>query len=110
MKLSRILFLFLGLAIACGGAACGTQPGAPPKAAPTCSTSFVAGNGIGVKADYRADESVTLTFADGRTQKLKRAVSASGARYVAGQDEWWEHQGEATYRRNDKLVFSGKRK
>ncbi|WP_292979071.1 MliC family protein [Nitrosomonas sp.] len=32
------------------------------------------------------------------------AVSASGARFVAGKNEWWEHQGEATYSVNDELV------
>ncbi len=36
------------------------------------------------------------------------AVSASGARFVSGKNEWWEHQGEATYSVNDELVFTGR--
>ncbi|MBE7527683.1 MAG: MliC family protein [Nitrosomonas sp.] len=36
------------------------------------------------------------------------AVSASGARFVSGKNEWWEHQEEATYSVNDELVFTGR--
>ncbi len=39
---------------------------------------------------------------------LNLAVSASGARYTSGINEWWEHQGEATYSVNDELVFKGR--
>lgn len=49
-----------------------------------------------------------LTFPNNRIEILNPAVSASGARYVSGTNEWWEHQGEATYYVNDKQVFKGK--
>jgi membrane-bound inhibitor of C-type lysozyme len=41
---------------------------------------------------------------------LSHALSASGARYVSGPYEWWEHHGEATYSVNDTQVFLGKLK
>jgi membrane-bound inhibitor of C-type lysozyme len=39
---------------------------------------------------------------------LTQAISGSGARYVLGAEEWWEHQGEATLSRDGRVVFSGK--
>lgn len=78
---------------------------------------FVAASGKAVRAEYRSDdrpgpgrgESVSLTFADGTRKRLPLAISASGARYAAGNEEWWEHQGEATYSVNDQPVFVGRR-
>lgn len=63
-----------------------------------------------IRADYRDNGTVTLTFADGTTRVLSQALSASGARYVSGSDEWWEHHGEATYSVNGKWMFLGKLK
>ena len=45
-----------------------------------------------------------------QTQILKQAISGSGIRFVSGNDEWWEHQGEASYRHDGILVFIGRRK
>jgi len=69
---------------------------------------FISDSGQAVRAAYRDDDTVMLTFPDGRTEILNLAVSASGARFVAGKNEWWEHQGEATYSVNDELVFTGR--
>jgi membrane-bound inhibitor of C-type lysozyme len=71
---------------------------------------FVSGSGQTIRADYRDNGTVTLTFTDGATKVLSQAISGSGARYVSGSDEWWEHQGEATYSVNGKRMFLGKLK
>jgi len=73
------------------------------------STIFVSDSGQQIQAIYRNNDTVTLTFADGKKEILNLAVSASGARYVAGTHEWWEHQGEASYSVDDKQIFTGKR-
>ncbi|MCG6894909.1 MAG: MliC family protein [Desulfobacteraceae bacterium] len=70
--------------------------------------TFVAESGETIRADYLNNDTVVLTFKDGTTKILTRAVSGSGTRYVSGPYEWWEHQGEATYSVNDKPMFTGK--
>lgn len=79
-----------------------------PAVSVISSVVFVSDSGKVVQAIYRDDDTVTLTFPDGRTEILNLAVSASGARYVSGMNEWWEHQGEATYSVNDEQVFTGR--
>lgn len=79
-----------------------------PTVSVISSVAFVSDSGRVVRAIYRDDDTVTLTFPDNRIEMLNLAVSASGARYVAGMNEWWEHQGEATYSVNDKRVFTGR--
>lgn len=71
--------------------------------------AYVSEVGEIVTADYRTDETVTLTFSDGHAQLLRQKASGSGIRYFAGQDEWWEHQGEATYSRNGTTIFIGQK-
>ena len=78
------------------------------KASVISSVVFISDSGQTIRAVYRDDDTVTLTFPDSRTEILSHAVSASGARYVSGTNEWWEHQGEATYSVNDKQVFTGR--
>ncbi|SMB22200.1 conserved exported protein of unknown function [Sterolibacterium denitrificans] len=85
----------------------------PEQAAPVVGSGvFVADSVTGtdemVHAEYRADDTVVLKFADGRRKQLPRAISASGARYAANGEEWWEHQGEARYSVNDATVFVGR--
>lgn len=79
-----------------------------PKASVINSVVFVSDSGQVVRAIYRDNDTVTLTFPDNSIEMLNLAVSASGARYVAGMNEWWEHQGEATYSVNDERVFTGR--
>jgi len=71
---------------------------------------FVSDSGQTIRAEYRDNGTVTLTFTDGTTKVLPQAVSASGARYVSGSCEWWEHQGQARYSVNGKQMFLGKLK
>lgn len=73
------------------------------------SAIFVSDSGKTIQAMYRDNDTVTLTFANGSKEVLDLAVSASGARYIAGTHEWWEHQGEASYSVDDKLIFTGRR-
>jgi hypothetical protein len=101
-----ILVIFLvGAAPGCIGA-----PTNQSTAALINRAIYVAEGGETVAADYRIDETVTLRFSDGRMQLLHQEASGSGIRYVAGPDEWWEHQGEATYRRKGSVIFIGRRK
>lgn len=79
-----------------------------PTTSTISSVVFVSDSGQSVQAVYRDDDTVTLIFPDGRVEILDLAVSASGARYVSGINEWWEHQGEATYSVSDKQVFTGR--
>ena len=82
----------------------------PPAASIVGSGVFVSDSGQTIRADYRSNATVTLTFGDGTTKVLSQAVSGSGARYVSGSDEWWEHQGQATYSVRGTQMFVGKLK
>lgn len=71
------------------------------------SGTFVSASGQSIRADYRNDGTVTLTWPDGQHRTLVQAVSASGARYIDGMAEWWEHHGEATFSDAGRVVFTG---
>jgi len=107
MKLLRNTIMACLMGIGCVSCSSTTTPSA------TSSTigagRFVAASGETISADYRGNDTVILNFKDGTTRLLSRAVSGSGARYVSGPYEWWEHQGNATYSVSDKRVFIGKR-
>jgi membrane-bound inhibitor of C-type lysozyme len=98
----------IALLILIGSASCASVTA--PAASVVGSGEFVSDSGQTIRADYRDNRTVTLTFTDGTTRVLSQAVSGSGARYVSGPYEWWEHQGEARYSVNEKPVFVGKRK
>lgn len=104
-QVRRMAAVFL---VATSMSACIFTPGITPRGPATASVIYVAAGGQSVRADYYTNETVVLTLSDGSTRVLRRAVSASGARYTAGRYEWWEHQGEATLRMDDKEVFVGK--
>ena len=100
----------IALLILTGSASCASVTAPPPAASVAGSGDFVSDSGQTIRADYRDNRTVTLTFTDGTTRVLSQAVSGSGARYVSGPYEWWEHQGEARYSVNEKQIFLGKRK
>ena len=57
----------------------------------------------------RARKTVTLTTSDGEVT-LPQAVSASGARYTADEDEdevFWNKGANASYWKNGTLLFEG---
>lgn len=106
MRAVRLVLIALVLLLVAGCAAGQRAVGA---AAVVGTGVFVADDGQSVRAVYRDDDSVTLTFADGREEVLHIAISGSGARYTQGDREWWEHQGEATYSVDGQVMFRGKR-
>ena len=50
---------------------------------------------------------VTVVSAKGHKAILPQAVSASGIRYSNGKEIFWEHQDNASFWQNGKLVFQG---
>ena len=100
----------IALLILTGSASCAAVTTPQPAASVVGSGVFVSDSGQTIRADYRDNGTVTLTLTDGTTKVLSQAASASGARYVSGPYEWWEHQGEATYSVNEKQMFRGKLK
>lgn len=62
--------------------------------------------GGGPRLDWRCDGGAAFSarvssrsaevFAGGQVYRLRKATSASGARFSDGTVEYWEHQGEAT--------------
>jgi hypothetical protein len=106
--MSVFRFAIIVFVVLAGPVSCASVRPIPPAAAIVGSGVFVADSGQTIRADYRDDRTVTLTFMDGTTKVLSQAVSASGARYVSGSLEWWEHQGEATYSVDGKPMFRGK--
>ena len=96
-------------AAAAGTTAAATEPTlADGTVAETGRGTFKAADGKEVTAVYTSDEMVTLTLPDGSTKKLKQAVSGSGIRFVDGDQEWIEHQGEGMYSVGGEKVFDGK--
>ncbi|MFN3584669.1 MliC family protein [Phenylobacterium sp.] len=67
-------------------------PALPPKvpAAPreTRVVGYACEDGKPVQARYVGQDSATLVF-DGKTYSLRRAISASGARYTGDGLQWW---------------------
>jgi hypothetical protein len=100
----------MALLILTGSTSCASLTTPHPAPSVVGSGVFVSDSGQTIRADYRDNGTVTLTFTDGTRKVLSQALSASGARYVSGPYEWWEHQGEATYSVNEKQIFLGKLK
>jgi membrane-bound inhibitor of C-type lysozyme len=100
--------LLIAVLVLTGSASCASVTISQPAASVIGSGLFVSDSGQTIRADYRDNGTVTLTFTNGTTKVLSQAVSASGTRYVSGSHEWWEHQGEATYSVNEKQIFLGK--
>jgi membrane-bound inhibitor of C-type lysozyme len=103
IRSSMIVMWILG-----GVAACASSPTMTANVSTINSVRFVSDSDVVIGAEYLSDETVVLSFTDGSTQTLSRAMSGSGARYVDGDYVWWEHQGEATYSLGDKALFIGK--
>jgi membrane-bound inhibitor of C-type lysozyme len=95
--MKRLVIAALGLALA----ACQTKPADTAASAtqPAASTvSYACADGTVLTAVTNAGgDSVELKFADGATLTLPRAESASGARYMNAQHEFWNKGEEATY-------------
>ncbi|MGE3301833.1 MAG: MliC family protein [Hyphomonadaceae bacterium] len=72
----------------------------PPSAAALqepVTWAFACADGTVLKATFStAPDAVRLVFADGRALTLPQAISASGARYADGANEFWNKGEEAT--------------
>ncbi len=61
-----------------------------------------------LKASFdSAAGAVDLVLPGGRPLRLPQGLSASGARYTDGHETFWEHHGEGSYWRGEKLIFRG---
>jgi len=103
----RFLAFLLASLFAFSTSGCSTAPN-QSSASIAGSGIFISASGESILAEYRNNQTVTLTLANGETRTLTQAISGSGARYVLGAEEWWEHQGEATLSQNGTVVFTGK--
>lgn len=83
MRISRGLPLLAAAVLLLG--ACGT---APAPAVPAGAQAYACESGARIVASYPDTDTATVTY-QGRTHRLKIAVSASGARYVDERIEWW---------------------
>lgn len=82
-----------------------------PAATPSAGTRVVYQSTTGqtLTAVYEPELGrVKVHWPQGQVVSMKQARSGSGSRYTAGAMEFWEHQGEATLRKRDKLLFQGK--
>jgi len=70
---------------------------------------YVSEKGERLSASFdRVSRTVTVSLPKDRVVTLPLALSASGARYSNGRETFWEHQGEASFRIDEKPVFQGK--
>ncbi|UZE96705.1 MliC family protein [Alkalimarinus alittae] len=58
------------------------------KLSPVAMHRFQCESGAAIVATYTSDDAVTVQY-KGSDYPMKIAVSASGARYVGGELEWW---------------------
>ena len=65
-----------------------SQPAAPGSAAASTAHDYRCESGETVVATYPDTDSATIRY-KAATYDLRIAVSASGARYVGGELEWW---------------------
>ena len=84
------LAALLGLAACNKPAEQAQAPEAPAAAAPAAAplTTYVCDDGRSLKASY-PDADTAVVELEGATHTLKRAISASGARYVGDGLQWW---------------------
>jgi len=64
-------------------------------------------SGAEIKISYDEESDSAILFVEGEEYKIRRVISASGARY-ANDDEtvvFWEHQGEAMVEIDGKIMY-----
>lgn len=106
MTVFRVLIVSALLAIGLLG--CSPPIGKQSEVLALNSVVFYSELGGSIQAVYSDEGYVQLTFDDGRSLVLQQVVSGSGARYQGHSAEWWEHHGEAVYKVNGQIVFTGK--
>lgn len=65
-----------------------TAPAEPAPKAAAPATAYVCDDGRAIRASY-PDQETALVEIDGKMRTLKRAISASGARYTGDGFQWW---------------------
>jgi len=105
MRLLSFLLILCSLVLVTGG--CSTTTKARASIAIAGQASYLSVSGTTIHATYYTDKTVKLKFSDNNSLILPIAVSGSGARYANDRYQWWEHQGEATYSIDGKVVFVG---
>ena len=105
MRLIGFLLIWCSLVLVTGG--CSTTTNGRASIAIAGQASYLSVCGTIIHATYYTDKTVKLKFSDNHSLILPIAVSGSGARYANDRYEWWEHQGEATYSIDGKVVFVG---
>ena len=63
-------------------------PAPPPAAAAMPASTYACDDGRTIRASY-PDQDTAVVEIDGQTRTLKRAISASGARYIGDGFQWW---------------------
>ena len=105
MRLLSFLLILCSLVLVTGG--CSTTTKARASIAIAGQASYLSVCGTIIHATYYTNNTVNLKFPDNHSLILPIAVSGSGARYANDRYQWWEHQGEATYSIDGKVVFVG---
>jgi membrane-bound inhibitor of C-type lysozyme len=105
MRLISFLLILCSLLLVTGG--CSTTTKGRASITLTGQASYLSVSGTTIHATYYTDNTVNLKFSDNSSLILPIAVTGSGARYANDRYEWWEHQGEATYFIDGKVVFVG---
>lgn len=71
--------------------------------------TFVCPSGGEIKITYTEEGDSATLFVEEKEYKLKRVISASGARYANDEETviFWEHQGEAMVEIDGKIIGEG---
>jgi membrane-bound inhibitor of C-type lysozyme len=71
--------------------------------------TFVCPYGEEIKITYSEEGDSATMFVEEKEYKLKRVISASGARYANDEETviFWEHQGEAMVEIDGKIIGEG---
>ena len=96
--MTRLFCLFLTCAIPAGTALAQTTLSLPLDGATLNEVTYLCDRGAMVEVDYLNAEanSLALLPIDGQQRIFVNVISASGARYVSGEYEWWSKGRSAT--------------
>jgi membrane-bound inhibitor of C-type lysozyme len=105
VKFARYLVIFCLLVFATGG--CLPSFGSQAPLVVSGQAYFLSDSGSAIQATYYSNGTVSLKLTDSTVLILPIVMSGSGTRYADDRYEWWEHQGEATYTVDGKVIFVG---
>jgi len=80
----------------------------PGEKQPLTTVQYLSKEGTTLIASFDPNANqVQVTLPDRQTVLLPAAISASGARYSNAYETFWEHHGDCTFTKGDKVVFTG---